>query len=62
VLHHGSKDTRVPLENVKWLGRNMPRAEVRVLEGEGHGLMAVAGVMGGVLMEVSREWEESGGV
>ena len=52
----------MPLENVKWLGRNMPRAEVRVLEGEGHGLMAVAGVMGGVLMEVSREWEESGGV
>jgi len=31
---------------------------VRVLEGEGHGLMASAAVMGGVLMEIAREWED----
>ncbi|KAK3352743.1 hypothetical protein B0T25DRAFT_191761 [Lasiosphaeria hispida] len=58
VIHHGSRDTRVPVENVKWLGKTMRRCEVRVLEGEGHGLMASALVMGGVLMEVSREWDE----
>lgn len=58
IIHHGSKDTRVPVENVRWLGKTMKRCEVRVLEGEGHGLMASAAVMGGVLMEVSGEWEE----
>lgn len=58
VIHHGSKDTRVPVENVKWLGTAMRRCEVRVLEGEGHGLMASAGVMGGVLEEVGREWRD----
>jgi hypothetical protein len=62
VIHHGSRDTRVPVENVKWLGKTMRRCEVRVLEGEGHGLMASAKVMGGILMEVSREWEEWGRV
>ncbi len=58
VIHHGSKDTRVPVENAKWLGKTMRRCEVRVLEGEGHGLMASAGVMGNVLMEMAREWED----
>lgn len=58
VIHHGSKDTRVPPENVKWLGRMMRRCEVRILEGEGHGLMASAAVMGGVLTEMAKEWEE----
>jgi pimeloyl-ACP methyl ester carboxylesterase len=47
VIHHGSRDTRVPVENVKWLGKLMRRCEVRILVGEGHGLMANAGVMGG---------------
>ncbi|KIW03378.1 uncharacterized protein PV09_05586 [Verruconis gallopava] len=58
VIHHGSKDTRVPVENVKWLGRTMRKCEVRVLEGEGHGLMASAAVMGSVLEEMGREWRE----
>ncbi|PNY29749.1 Uncharacterized protein TCAP_00334 [Tolypocladium capitatum] len=58
VIHHGSRDTRVPVENVKWLGKTMRRCEVRVLEGEGHGLMASACVMGSVLMEMSKEWED----
>ncbi|KUI53675.1 hypothetical protein VP1G_01120 [Cytospora mali] len=58
VLHHGSRDNRVPVENVKWLGQTMKRCEVRVLEGEGHGLMASPTVMGGVLMEISKEWED----
>jgi len=58
VIHHGSKDSRVPVENVRWLGKTMKRCEVRVLEGEGHGLMASAAVMGGVLMEIAREWED----
>lgn len=58
VIHHGSRDTRVPVENVKWLGKTMRRCEVRVLEGEGHGLMASATVMGTVLMEISKEWED----
>ncbi|KAK3956621.1 hypothetical protein QBC32DRAFT_386686 [Pseudoneurospora amorphoporcata] len=62
VIHHGSRDTRVPVENVKWLGKMMRRCEVRILEGEAHGLMASAQVMGGVLMEISREWEEWGRV
>ncbi|KAK3307196.1 uncharacterized protein B0T15DRAFT_166928 [Chaetomium strumarium] len=62
VIHHGSRDTRVPVDNVRWLGKTMRRCEVRVLEGEGHGLMASAQVMGGVLMEISREWEEWGRV
>ncbi len=58
VIHHGSRDSRVPVENVKWLGRLMRRCEVRVLEGEGHGLMASASVMGNVLTEVAKEWED----
>lgn len=58
VIHHGSKDNRVPVDNVKWLGKSMRRCEVRVLEGEGHGLMASASVMGSVLMEMSKEWED----
>jgi pimeloyl-ACP methyl ester carboxylesterase len=58
VIHHGSRDNRVPVENVRWLGKTMRRCEVRVLEGEGHGLMASAGVMGSVLMEISKEWED----
>ncbi|KAK0726243.1 hypothetical protein B0T21DRAFT_385556 [Apiosordaria backusii] len=58
IIHHGSRDTRVPVDNVRWLGKTMRRCEVRVLEGEGHGLMASAQVMGGVLMEISQEWEE----
>ena len=58
VIHHGSKDTRVPVENVKWLGKTMRRCEVRILEGEGHGLMASAGVMGNVLMEIAGEWDD----
>ncbi|KAF2838933.1 alpha/beta-hydrolase [Patellaria atrata CBS 101060] len=58
VIHHGSRDTRVPVENVKWLGRTMKRCEVRILEGEGHGLMASAMVMGNVLTEMAKEWED----
>ncbi|KAJ2980137.1 hypothetical protein NUW58_g7026 [Xylaria curta] len=58
VIHHGSKDTRVPVDNVRWLGKAMRRCEVRVLEGQTHGLMANASVMGGVLVEISKEWED----
>ena len=58
VLHHGTRDTRVPIENVKWLGKAMRRCEVRVLEGEGHGLMASGSVMGSILMEIAREWDD----
>ena len=58
VIHHGSKDNRVPVENVEWLGRTMRRCEVRILDGEGHGLMASPLVMGNVLMEMAREWED----
>ncbi|EDN04109.1 predicted protein [Histoplasma mississippiense (nom. inval.)] len=58
VIHHGTRDTRVPVDNVRWLGKTMRRCELRVLEGEGHGLMASALVMGNVLMEVAKEWED----
>ncbi|KAL1886395.1 hypothetical protein Plec18167_000325 [Paecilomyces lecythidis] len=58
VIHHGSRDTRVPVDNVRWLGKTMRRCEVRVLEGEGHGLMASAVVMGNVLTEIAKEWED----
>lgn len=58
VIHHGSKDPRVPVDNVQWLGKTMRRCEVRILQGEGHGLMASAGVMGSVLTEIAKEWED----
>lgn len=58
VIHHGAGDTRVPLENVRWLSGAMKRCELRVLEREGHGLMASAAVMSEVLGEIGREWEE----
>ncbi|PUU79400.1 hypothetical protein B9Z19DRAFT_1125301 [Tuber borchii] len=58
VIHHGARDTRVPVENVKWLGKAMRRCEVRILDGEGHGLMASAMVMGGVLDEIAAEWRD----
>ena len=58
VIHHGTKDNRVPLENIKWLGNIMRNVEIRVVEGEGHGLMGNANVMGQVLEEISKEREE----
>ncbi|CUS14868.1 unnamed protein product [Tuber aestivum] len=58
VIHHGARDTRVPVENVKWLGKTMRRCDVRILDGEGHGLMASAVVMGGVLDEIAAEWRD----
>lgn len=58
VIHHGSKDTRVPVDNVRWLGRLMRRCEVRILDGEQHGLMASAQVMGNVLTEMASDWED----
>lgn len=58
VIHHGSRDTRVPVDNVRWLGKTMRRCEVRVLEGEGHGLMASAVVMSNVLTEIAKEWDD----
>jgi pimeloyl-ACP methyl ester carboxylesterase len=58
VIHHGSKDSRVPVDNVRWLGSVMRRCEVRILEGEHHGLMASGTVMGNVLTEMAREWED----
>ena len=58
VIHHGAKDARVPVENVRWLGVAMRRCEVRVLPTEGHGLMASASVMGGVLEEIAKEWRD----
>ena len=45
------------MENVTWLAGRMRRCEMRVLEGEGHGLMASASVVAGVLEEMGREWE-----
>jgi pimeloyl-ACP methyl ester carboxylesterase len=58
VIHHGSKDSRVPVANVRWLGKLMRKCEVRILEGEQHGLMASAQVMGNVLTEMASEWED----
>jgi pimeloyl-ACP methyl ester carboxylesterase len=58
VIHHGSRDTRVPVDNVRWLANRMKRCELRVLEGEGHGLMASANVMAEILGEIGGEWEE----
>jgi pimeloyl-ACP methyl ester carboxylesterase len=58
VIHHGGKDTRVPLDNVRWLQSVMKRCELKVLEDEGHGLMASASAMSTVLGEIAKEWEE----
>jgi pimeloyl-ACP methyl ester carboxylesterase len=58
VIHHGSRDTRVPVDNVRWLANRMKRCELRVLEGEGHGLMASASVMAEILVEIGGEWDE----
>ncbi|XPS99524.1 hypothetical protein M3J09_008698 [Ascochyta lentis] len=58
VIHHGSKDSRVPVDNVRWLGKLMRKCEVRVLDGEPHGLMASAHVMGNVLTEMAGDWED----
>ncbi|KAL6710375.1 hypothetical protein ACN47E_009321 [Coniothyrium glycines] len=58
VIHHGSKDSRVPADNVRWLGKLMRKCEVRILDGEQHGLMASAQVMGNVLTEMAADWED----
>lgn len=58
VIHHGARDTRVPLDNVRWLQSVMKRCELRVLADEGHGLMASASAMATVLGEITKEWEE----
>lgn len=75
VITHGAEDKRVPVGNVRWLGDQMNRAvlanpasefetrnggcEVRVLEDEGHGLMASPTIMGDVLTEISGYWRET---
>jgi len=56
VIHHGSEDTRVPIENARAVARDMKRAEFRVCKGEGHGLMGNAKVMAGVLGELAEAW------
>ncbi|RVX71750.1 hypothetical protein B0A52_03934 [Exophiala mesophila] len=58
VIHHGARDSRVPLDNVRWLQSVMKRCDLRVLETEGHGLMASASAMSTVLSEIAKEWEE----
>lgn len=57
VIYHGTKDTRVPLENVRSLAKAMQKAELKELEGEEHGLMANASVMAQVLTDLGRECE-----
>lgn len=61
VIRHGTKDARIPLDNVKWLQKTMQRAQLMVLDGEGHSLMGNAGVMAQVLSDVSKEWEQEPG-
>jgi hypothetical protein len=58
VMRHGAKDNRVPLDNVKFLDSILKRSELRILEDEGHSLMANASVMSSVLSEISQEWAE----
>ena len=60
VIRHGSKDERVPLERVVWMTKamNMARennAELKVIQGAKHGLMARADVMSDVFEEIARE-------
>lgn len=76
VIVHGSEDTRVPVENVRWISEQINRraatvrgagddddrgerggCEVRVLTGEGHGLMASPAVMMDVLTDISTYWK-----
>ena len=57
VIYHGTRDSRVPLENVRALAKTMQKVELKVLEGEDHGLMANAGVMAQVLTDLGRECE-----
>lgn len=61
MIWHGTKDQRVPVENVRWLRGRMMGCSVREFEGLGHGLMAEAGVMGRVLKEIAEEWEVARG-
>ena len=60
VIRHGSKDERVPLERVIWMTKamNMARqhnAELKVIQGAQHGLMARADVMSDVFEEIARD-------
>jgi hypothetical protein len=60
VVRHGSKDERVPLERVLWMTKamNMARpnnAELKVIQGAQHGLMARADVMSDVFEEIARD-------
>jgi pimeloyl-ACP methyl ester carboxylesterase len=60
IIRHGSKDERVPLERVIWMTKamNMARqdnAELKVIQGAQHGLMARADVMSDVFEEIARE-------
>lgn len=60
VIRHGAKDERVPLERVIWMTKamNMARennAELKIIQGAHHGLMARADVMSDVFEELARE-------
>ena len=58
VIHHGSKDNRVPVNNVRWLGNAMRRCEVRIVDGEADSLIAWATVLAVGLVEIGRELED----
>ncbi|KAF2725041.1 alpha/beta-hydrolase, partial [Polychaeton citri CBS 116435] len=60
VITHGSEDTRIPLEHVRWLAENLNRrnrCELRVLDGQGHSLMADSAIVSSVLAEIAAAWD-----
>ncbi|OLL26829.1 hypothetical protein NEOLI_001012 [Neolecta irregularis DAH-3] len=55
IFYGGTKDTKIPIERIKWMGERMKDCSVRVLNGLGHSLLSNARVLGEVLEGIRDE-------
>ncbi|KAF8338171.1 uncharacterized protein EI90DRAFT_3041930 [Cantharellus anzutake] len=53
---YGDRDDRIGIGSVRWMERTMKDCTLKVLEGEGHGLLTNADVVVEVLESVAKEW------
>ena len=56
---YGDKDERIGIASVRWMEAKMKDCEVKIIKGEGHGLLTNAEVVVEVLESIAAEWKRS---
>lgn len=54
---YGDKDERIGMGSVRWMEKTMKDCEVKIIKGEGHGLLTNAEVVIEVLENIAAEWK-----